>query len=433
MQVAPAHAWPCRAGNSQGTGSVNGTAMRNLTKPAWTFYIDTLLFTTPVLDDRGNLYFAPMNGMIYSLDPNGELRWKHKLLGTQPPTPALVDDLLVLADSLGYGYGLNLKTGKVRWVREVAKQTGTDSWAVIADHGLALFALSEDDETNTSQLIAVEASSGEERWTFALNTTLHNVAPAFADGGSAVVFVDSNAGVYKLAADTGRLLWSVPGYSWSVPEGPAQVYRSLAGGVQVYDGIVYSTGNPTFAAGIARAHRVDTGELVWQSKKFKEHVSNSGVVGVIDGVLTYICGYGFTPPLHLTLPTARKPFISTLVALNALTGEILWTFKSPKWDQDIAAGQKFLELGIPNIPNSWSTATIAGDGTVYVTWMGGIVFALDGRNGHLISSYSTEEGGQSQPVIGHNGELVVGCGVHVMLFRPCRNSSACEEPGWSLW
>lgn len=433
LRPMPTHAWPCRASDVQGTGAVNRTALQNLTKPAWTFYIDTLIFTTPVMDELGNLYFAPMNGMIYSLNPNGETRWKHKLLGTQPPTPALVGDLLLLSDSLGYGYGLNLNTGKVRWVREIANQTGTDSWAVMADGGLAIFALSDDDETNTSQLIALEADSGEERWTFSLNTSLHNVAPAFTEGGSSLVFADSDAGLYKLAADSGRLLWSVPGYTWPVPEGPAKVYRSLAGGVQVFGGLVYSTGNPTFAAGVARAHRVDTGELVWQSKRFKEHVSNSGVVGAIGGVPTLICGYGFTPPLHLTLPTARKPFISTLVALHAETGELLWTFKSPKWDKDVAAGQRFLEMGVPNIPNSWSAATITGDGTVYVTWMGGVLYAIDGRSGRLVSSYNTGEGGQSQPVVGHSGELVVACGCHVMLFRPC--GAACADSGrlWLSW
>mmetsp|Transcript_96283 Transcript_96283/g.310885 ORF Transcript_96283/g.310885 Transcript_96283/m.310885 type:complete len:489 (+) Transcript_96283:65-1531(+) len=433
LKPMPIHAWPYKAANMEGTGTVNRTALRNLTAPAWTFYIDTLIFTTPIIDDLGNIYFAPMNGMVYSLDLNGNQRWRHKLLGSQPPTPALVEDLLIVSDSLGYAYGLNLDNGKVRWVREIANLTGTDAWAVITSSELAIFSLSDDEDTNTSQIIAVEAASGEDRWVFQLSTTMHNVAPVFVDGGSALIFADSDAGLYKLDAASGRLLWSVAGYNWTIPEGPAKVYRSLAGGVTVHEGLVYSTGNPTFAAGIARAHRVDTGELVWQSKKFKEHTSNSAAIAMIDGVPTFICGYGFTPPLHLTLPTARKPFISTLVALDARTGEVLWSFKTPKWDNDVAAGQPFLELGVPNIPNSWSAATIGADGTVYATWMGGILYAIDGRSGRVVSLYPTGEGGQSQPIIGHYGELVVACGSHVMLFRDCGKRCQPHPSRWFFW
>lgn len=60
-----------------------------------------------------------------------------------------------------------------------------------------------------------------------------------------------------------------------------------------------------------------------------------------------------------------------------------------------------------NMPDAFSAPAIDGNGTVYIGWHGGIVYALDGRDGSLISLYRGGEGAQSSPAIGPSGEMVI--------------------------
>merc|ERR1712139_222300 len=69
----------------------------------------------------------------------------------------------------------------------------------------------------------------------------------------------------------------------------------------------------------------------------------------------------------------------------------------------------------------------AGDGTVYFTYQSGVVYALEGETGRLLSEYNTDIASQATPVI-LPGMLIVLTGLKLFVFR-----DASLEADWLQW
>ncbi len=158
--------------------------------------------------------------------------------------------------------------------------------------------------------------------------------PVVVDG---VVFMqDLHSNVYALSLTTGHLLWS---YTVNKDElsGPGP------NGVAVVDGVVYgATPLSVFALS------AETGKKIWSN----DHLLRSG-----EGT------FGIQPEVangrvYLASQYGHVPGGGLLLALNATTGHLLWTFKTePNDDPGVAA----LTLGGGG---AWQTPLVSPDGSV---------------------------------------------------------------------
>ena len=119
-------------------------------------------------------------------------------------------------------------------------------------------------------------------------------------------------------------------------------------------------------------------------------------MGVIAGV-----GEPTGPPLPIP-----EHINGTVVAVDPMDGELLWTFEPPVWHWLGSAGSSFQQLCYPDL---FSAATIDVKGTVYINWSaGGITYGLrdanadgfiDAEDPLEVSSYDLGSGATGPPAV----------------------------------
>lgn len=404
-------AWPCKSGNSSRNGLSKRPGPRELSSPIWSFYTDAVCDSTTVIDGHGNIYIAPTSGMIYSLNPYGEIRWKFQVHGKFPSSPVLCNGFLYVSDTLGKVYALDTSTGKLKWERQPTPSSHGENWSLTALEGMLLVCSNGSVKQwnfRNSAIISLDLSSGQELWKYEMNNNgLYNVMPAVCEKSQSILFVDSQGGARNIQTKTGECVWKTNGYDW------AQYFPGCFSSVTVVDNdIVYITGNHTVSKGSVCARNIQDGSILWE-ENFDQHMGNGACLGVIHGVKTLVFGVGFTASFHKFLPRsgAKRPHQGVVYGLNAENGERLWSFQTSLMDRDLCPGQKIRTLWPKeNYPCSFSSPIMDSNGIVYIGWQGGIVYALDGSNGEMVSSYEAAEGMQAAPSIGPNGELVIATG-----------------------
>jgi outer membrane protein assembly factor BamB len=152
-----------------------------------------------------------------------------------------------------------------------------------------------------------------------------------------VVYIqDLHSNVYALSLATGKLIWS---YILNKKElsGPGP------NGVAVTNGVVYAvTPKSVFAL------NATTGQKVWSNDKLLK--KGQGTIGIQPEVAN---GRVYLASQYGTLPGG-----GVLLALNASTGALLWTFKTvPKKDKGVDS----LGLGAGG---AWETPLVSADGSV---------------------------------------------------------------------
>jgi len=202
--------------------------------------------------------------------------------------------------------------------------------------------------STNSNMYAINAASGSERWTFSAGDDFRWSSPTVADGTVFVGSDDNN--VYALDADSGERVWSrrTGDYVRSSP--------TVAGGtvfVGSNDGSVY-------------ALDAESGDIIW-SEVTGGLVRSSPTVA--DGTLF--------------VGTDNN----TVYALDAESGDIAWTFDTGK---DVR-----------------SSPTVA-DGTVFVGCNDNTVYALDAESGDTVWTFDTNRSVRwSSPTV-VDGTLFVG-------------------------
>jgi alcohol dehydrogenase (cytochrome c) len=190
---------------------------------------------------------------------------------------------------------------------------------------------------------AANVSGLREAWAFKLTGTAAAgvqslgalTAPPVVQGG-VVYLQDQAANVYALALATGKLKWE---YQVNLPEasGPGP------DGVAIADGVVYGDSSTS-----AFALNAATGQTVWVDS----NLLNSGQGAfeiqpqVADGRVYLASAYG------------SGPGGGVLMALNASTGHLLWTFNTVI---GVGAGARALGLGSGG---AWEPPLVGTDGSV---------------------------------------------------------------------
>jgi alcohol dehydrogenase (cytochrome c) len=194
-----------------------------------------------------------------------------------------------------------------------------------------------------SAISSANVSGLREAWTFRLTGTPASgvegagalaATPIVANG--VVYFQDLDANVYALSLATGKLKWE---YQVNIPEksGPGP------DGVAVADGTVYGdTSSTVFALSAA------TGKTIWVDGNLLNAGQGSFEIQpqVANGRVYLASAYGSGPGGGI------------LVALNASTGRLLWSFKTV-----LAQGRGVQALGL-GAGGAWETPLVSRDGSV---------------------------------------------------------------------
>lgn len=77
--------------------------------------------STAVIDNVGNIYFGCHNGLFYSLDCNGKIRWSFSTSTKIYSSPVLFHNRVYFAGGDGYVYALDVSTGAAQWIFDLGK------------------------------------------------------------------------------------------------------------------------------------------------------------------------------------------------------------------------------------------------------------------------------------------------------------------------
>ena len=162
---------------------------------------------------QGIVYTPGTTGTLYALDARtGDERWQVETAGNFLDTPVIASDTVYVTSTAVMEedapapatarrlYALDAATGQERWT--VAVDPGQWS-SPSAGAGLLFLAGGGDEAT---EVVALDAASGEQRWVFAAGGSVF--APPVMAGDSLYV-TSGDGGLYALDSATGELRWRV--------------------------------------------------------------------------------------------------------------------------------------------------------------------------------------------------------------------------------
>ena len=299
---------------------------------------------------NGVVYLTLEQGAALAFDAaSGKLLWQRRfpVLALYAPTYAN-GALYVIGGPLSSVYALDAATGAIRWQWQATSQTHSGSPVTVADGIAYVNTVQIDPGGNDSDyaLYALDATTGAVRWRFATARSVD--APPVVAGG--MVYIGAGEGdghIYALDARSGRLRWKYATNGAFVNSDPTVgnglVYAddvvnpltlltldaatgtilrqfTLNGITQqstplVGDGAIYLAGQGVVVVNAA------TGRVFWSNPLDYTH-SDLSTPAILSGAMLYVAcndgtgGYGVGG--H-----------NQVVALEAHTGQIFWTFAMP--------------------------------------------------------------------------------------------------------
>ncbi len=296
-------------------------------------------------------------------------QWRQAVTVSYITVPIVVDGLLIYqgqsSDLAQDVFGRDAATGELRWTFDLSSNSTYDD-PLPTDGGLVFVqhAVPAEDGTNTGVLLALDARSGNQRWSLPLGEPWSYLYSTAADGR---LFVETEAGAGQrqlsgVEAATGDRLWDYA-LTWNLS------VRQV-----VVDGLVIAA-QRYLTAGAERQSQVfaldaATGEERWAFELTGTDLQSRFVAG--DGRVYY-----FT-------------FDGTAVALEAATGQQLWA--TPLGNTE------------PNDPHS---EPVYADGQLFVATGDGTAYALDAATGGQNWSYAAGEALSAHPAVG-GGQVFLG-------------------------
>ncbi len=177
----------------------NGTTL-------WTYNATEAVFTDPVLDSKGNIYFGTRFGvgLIVSLTGDGELRWRYKVGKSVQSTPAISGRSLIFCSNDNSTNALDLN-GTLLW--KVTNSLGGDQFShPLVWNDLVLVG------SNFNGLFALDFASGDIVWHYQADVNTSFYTPIVWNG---VVYVGSSlpnrkgGSVHAIDPTSGKPEWTV--------------------------------------------------------------------------------------------------------------------------------------------------------------------------------------------------------------------------------
>ncbi|TML23408.1 MAG: hypothetical protein E6G28_03010 [Actinobacteria bacterium] len=165
-------------------------------KPLWSRVLDDYAEFPPSYCD-GMLYVNTLRGHTYAIvAATGKVRWKRRIPGSKPSTPAIDGPRLIVTSKDGTVTSLDRETGKLLW--QLTTNSGVESSPVVVD-GLVYFG------AHDGRLFAVSSRSGRVRWAYDTGGRI-NASPSVF--GRRVCVTTYAGGIFCLDRVNGRKLWS---------------------------------------------------------------------------------------------------------------------------------------------------------------------------------------------------------------------------------
>ncbi len=162
----------------------------------WSFSTSKNIFSSPVVDRLGRIYFGSQDDFLYCLDHQGRALWKYQTGGDVDSTPSIGPDGTVYVgsdDDFLYAIGPD---GKLKW----RYNAGNDirSSPLILPQNVVVFT------TYGGQVLAVQ--NGNLLWKADLYGGWSNASPAW-DEGRNKIYVTSSGGTVAAFSPSGSTLW----------------------------------------------------------------------------------------------------------------------------------------------------------------------------------------------------------------------------------
>jgi len=366
-----AYFWAGKNGDLSRTGASRFTAPNDVSvKPTWSFD-GGLVRATPLIDAQKNIYLSTIQGDVYKMTKGGTTLWHYQADSSLPGVPAIAEGLLFTASVSGLVVALDMATGVPRWSTKVAPFIAGDTWSMTADASVVAVPVCTPGDRSNTEVVVLDAWNGSIRWRFRPDTMVFNLLAAIID--DSLVFSDSSGRAYRLDLTDGRVLWKF--------NKPSLRSFTTGGAVVGPNRVVYVTSN----VGIEDAHgrltalSLDTGARLWQQDTHLP-ANNAPAVGHLhpsgEGELSVVVGLGDNPDMSPPGP-GRK--VGKVVAFDALTGRRLdWSYSPPVWGFTAAAGDAPTHVCLPD---AFSNPSIGGDGTVYIGYLNGHLYAMRDADG----------------------------------------------------
>lgn len=166
-------------------------------KELWTFHTNGFLKSVPAVSNEV-VYFGADDRKFYALNArNGSLLWiNDEAVSGYKASPAVVNNIVYIMPVDGSFYAFDTRNGGVIWSTLVGKIS--ESSPAIGE-GIITFG------TDGGTILALDSSTGKEKWRYNAAVSDIKSSPVIADG---TVFIGSNDGsVYAFAANNGALKW----------------------------------------------------------------------------------------------------------------------------------------------------------------------------------------------------------------------------------
>jgi len=256
-------------------------------KELWRYHTNGFLNSVPAVSNEV-IYFGADDRKFYALNArNGTLLWMNdKAINRYKASPAVVNNIVYTIPTDGSVYAFDIKNGEIIWLTLVGKIS--ESSPAIGD-GIIAFG------TDGGEIVALDSSTGKEKWRYDTGTSDIKSSPVIADG---IVFIGSNDGsVYALATDKGTFKWK---YS---------TRDNVESSPSVKNGVVYAGSKDSSFFALDAS----TGKEIWKSQSLGPVISSPA----ISNNVVY---FG-----------TRNNFI---YGLDASTGNMLWKRSTGQNDMD---------------------------------------------------------------------------------------------------
>ena len=256
-------------------------------KELWTYHTNGFVKSVPTVSNDV-VYFGADDRKFYAVNAkDGTLLWiNDKAMDGYVASAAVANNMVYALPKDGSFYAFDIRNGEIIWSTLIGK-VAESSPAV--GEGIIAFG------TDGGDIVALDVSTGKEKWRYDSGVIEIKSSPVIADG---TLFVGSNDGsVYAITIDKGTLKWK---YSTS---------DNVESSPSVKNGVVYfgSTDSNFFALDAL------TGKVIWK-------IPNFGPVLSGPAISNDIVYFG-----------TRNNFI---YALDTNTGKMLWKNSTGQNDKD---------------------------------------------------------------------------------------------------
>lgn len=403
---------------------------------------------SPLIDGQKNVYITT-SSRVRKFTPDGHLQWTYQTnpeLGIMVASPSLYKGQVVCVAvspvNAPTALSLSMADGSVTWQRKYDSliHNADASSTSVFDDVLFFGTKSSKFQSGHDTVTAINVANGHHLWDYHIGETVWNFSPSTA--GDRTLTFSSTCGVAYRISFEGKLIWRSAGSGKLMGD----VTCTPSGGTLGPNGLFYAEFSPVdddLNAGVISAFNNSDGSLVWEYQMFWRggQYPAIGPMGR-DGRLTLVAGVGHNPSPVVSLSEEAQMLAplggalrNSVLALDAATGELLWSYQEDPWPHIAGEGEREMlrkHMDNPSWPsegNCWPDAQaiplLSGNGEVFMASShGGWLHKIKDANGdgHIDSAQEVETFNTgycflNSPSVAPGMMVVAPCWGNVYIFK----------------